>query len=113
MRIGLLHPGEIGAAVGAALRARGTTVLWASSGRSPATVERAERAGLEDVGTVQELSRRSDAILSVCPPHAAVAAARTVAEFPGVYVDANAVSPATARTIAGVVHRRSGAGSAR
>lgn len=98
--VGLLHPGEMGASVGAALRARGETVLWASSGRSAATTERARRAGLEDAGDVGELCRRSEILLSVCPPHAAVDVARTAEGFTGTYVDANAISPATARSIA-------------
>ena len=34
MRIGLLHPGEMGSAIGAALRGNGHEVLWASQGRS-------------------------------------------------------------------------------
>lgn len=101
--VGLLHPGEMGAALGAALRARGTTVLWASAGRSEATAQRATDAGLEDVGDVDELARRSDVIVSVCPPHAAVDLARSVSAFRGLFVDANAVSPATAREIAAVV----------
>jgi len=105
MKIGLLHPGEMGAAVGAALRISGHTVLWASTGRSAVTAERAEQAGLEDVGTVEELSGRSDVILSLCPPHVAVDIARSVTRFAGIYVDANAVSPATARTIAALVGR--------
>ena len=41
MTIGLLHPGEMGAAIGAAVRASGQTVLWASRARSAATAERA------------------------------------------------------------------------
>jgi 3-hydroxyisobutyrate dehydrogenase-like beta-hydroxyacid dehydrogenase len=103
--IGLLHPGEMGAAIGAALRASGKTVLWTSTGRSPVTAKRAEEAGLEDVGTIEELGRRSDVILSLCPPHAAVDVARSLTRFAGIYVDANAVSPPTARTIAGLVGR--------
>lgn len=47
--IGLLHPGEMGAAIGSVLRERGHTVLWASSGRSAATTRRAESGGLIDV----------------------------------------------------------------
>jgi len=31
--IGILHPGEMGSAVGAAARAGGARVLWASAGR--------------------------------------------------------------------------------
>lgn len=103
--IGLLHPGEMGAAVGAALRARDHAVLWASAGRSAATAERAARAGLEDAGTVEELARRCEVILSVCPPHAAVEVARPLGGFTGIYVDANAVSPATAQAIARLVGR--------
>ncbi len=105
VRIGLLHPGEMGAAVGAVLRARGETVLWASQARSAQTARRAEEAGLEDAGTVAELSRRSEMILSVCPPHAALAVAQSVAGFSGVFVDANAVAPASARAIARTVGR--------
>src|SRR3954449_1066746 len=98
--IGLLHPGEMGAAIGAALRANGCRVAWASAGRSAETRRRAEEAGLEDAGRVEELARRSEVILSVCPPYAAGEVARSVAAFGGLYVDANAVAPSTARTLA-------------
>lgn len=103
--VGLLHPGEMGSAVGAALRERGKTVLWASAGRSPATAERAEAAGLEVASDVAELCRRCEILLSVCPPHAAVDVAREAAGFAGIYVDANAISPDTARTIAALQAR--------
>jgi 3-hydroxyisobutyrate dehydrogenase-like beta-hydroxyacid dehydrogenase len=95
----------MGAALAAALREKGESVLWASAGRSPATAERARDAGLEDAGTVEELVLRSDVIFSVCPPAAAVDVARSAAASGGIYVDANAVSPATARAIAGLVAR--------
>jgi 3-hydroxyisobutyrate dehydrogenase-like beta-hydroxyacid dehydrogenase len=44
-------------------------------------------------------------ILSVCPPHAAVDVARQVAAagYAGCYVDANAISVATAEQVAGIV----------
>ena len=99
MTVGLLHPGEMGAAVGDTLREAGQTVLWASAGRSAETAGRAMRAGLEDVGTAEELARRSAVILSVCPPHAALEVAQSVAGLEGVFVDANAVSPVKAREI--------------
>ncbi len=99
--IGLLHPGEMGSAVGAAARANAVRVLWASEGRSRGTRERAAAAGLEDAKTLVALVAGSDVILSICPPHAAVEVARAVAaqRFRGIYVDANAVSPPTAREI--------------
>ena len=99
--VGLLHPGEMGAAVGAVLRGQGVRVVWASEGRSEETRARAEAAGLEDAGSVVEVTR-SDVVFSICPPHAALEVARS-AEFAGVYVDANAVSPATAREVAEAV----------
>jgi 3-hydroxyisobutyrate dehydrogenase-like beta-hydroxyacid dehydrogenase len=101
--IGLLHPGEMGAAVGQCLTAQGHTVLWASQGRGPATAERAAAAGLTDVGTVAELSGRAGIIFSVCPPHAALEVARSVAGFSGLFVDANAIAPETARSVAAVL----------
>jgi 3-hydroxyisobutyrate dehydrogenase-like beta-hydroxyacid dehydrogenase len=101
--IGLLHPGEMGAAIGAVLRGRGQRVVWASEERSADTRKRADEAGLEDAGSVEELVRRSEVILSVCPPHAALEVAGSVAGFRGVFVDANAIAPATAREVAAVV----------
>lgn len=57
---------------------------------------------MEDVGSIDALVRRADVIVSVCPPASAMAVARSIcsAGFDGVYVDVNAVSPATAREIA-------------
>jgi 3-hydroxyisobutyrate dehydrogenase-like beta-hydroxyacid dehydrogenase len=100
--VGLLHPGEMGAAVGAVLRGQGTRVVWASDGRSEETRARAEAAGLEDVGSVGEVAR-SDVVFSICPPHAALEVARSLEGFGGIYVDANAVSPATAVQVGAVV----------
>ena len=108
LTIGLLHPGEMGAALGAALRERGHDVLWASAGRSAATRERADRAGLRDAGSVVALARSSDLVVSVCPPDAALDVARAVAGWASVFVDANAVSPATVRAIRGVIEETGG-----
>jgi 3-hydroxyisobutyrate dehydrogenase-like beta-hydroxyacid dehydrogenase len=103
--VGLLHPGEMGAAVGAVLRQRGIDVLWASDGRSDETTARANAAGLSDAESIAALARRADVILSVCPPHAARDVAAAVVDFDGVYVDANAVAPATVRELgAGFEH---------
>jgi len=100
--VGLLHPGEMGAAVGAVLRGRGHRVLWASEGRSAETRARAEAAGLADVGTAKEVAR-SEVVFSICPPHAALEVAASLGTFGGVYVDANAVSPATAAKVGDAV----------
>jgi 3-hydroxyisobutyrate dehydrogenase-like beta-hydroxyacid dehydrogenase len=101
--IGILHPGEMGAAVGKCLTGAGHVVLWASHGRGSATVARARAAGLADAGSIQELAGRSEVILSICPPHAALDVGRAVRGFGGTYVDANAISPATADRVSRVV----------
>ena len=101
--IGVLHPGEMGAAVGRCLTGRGHTVLWASAGRGPDTAARAAAAGLTDVGTVKAMAGQAEVIMSVCPPLAAMDVARAVAGFGGLYVDANAVAPATAQAIGQVI----------
>jgi 3-hydroxyisobutyrate dehydrogenase-like beta-hydroxyacid dehydrogenase len=103
--IGLLHPGDMGAAVGRCLRMRGHTVLWAAQGRSAATAARADAAGMTGVGSVSDITSRAGLIMSICPPHAALDVAREVAGsgFGGLFVDANAISPATAGEVAGIV----------
>ncbi|MFE6623261.1 DUF1932 domain-containing protein [Streptomyces sp. NPDC057740] len=102
--IGLLHPGSMGSAFGAQLRARGHIVLWCPDGRSDATRRRAEQAGLEPQA-LPELISRSDVLLSLCPPAAAEETAAQVAELGTagvgtVYVEANAVSPPRVQRIA-------------
>jgi 3-hydroxyisobutyrate dehydrogenase-like beta-hydroxyacid dehydrogenase len=106
----LLHPGEMGSAVAAAAGASGAHIVWASEGRSPSTRNRAALCGLDDVGLIDRLIAESDFIISVCPPDAAIEVARSVAarHFPGVYVDANATSPATTRTIAALIEGAEG-----
>ena len=103
MIVGLLHPGEMGSAVGGAAAANGHEVLWASEGRSEATRARAE--ALRDVGSVAALVAESDVVLSICPPHAALDVARACAGLAGIYVDANAISPPRATEVAGVQPR--------
>jgi 3-hydroxyisobutyrate dehydrogenase-like beta-hydroxyacid dehydrogenase len=105
--VALLHPGEMGSAIGACLARRGFRVVWASSGRSAATRSRANAAGLEDLGSLERALGAADLALSVCPPHGALALAREVAGhgFEGVFVDANAISPETARAVGRTVEK--------
>ncbi|HWP59128.1 MAG TPA: DUF1932 domain-containing protein [Candidatus Acidoferrales bacterium] len=103
--IALLHPGNMGATIGAAAATSGAEVVWVSERRSAATRERARQAGLVDARTLPNALAQSDVVLSVCPPHAALDIAREVARhgFKGVYVDANAVSRATVQKIGEIV----------
>jgi 3-hydroxyisobutyrate dehydrogenase-like beta-hydroxyacid dehydrogenase len=95
VRVGLLHPGEMGAAIGAVLVEHGHTVLWRPEGRSEQTAGRAAAARL----TPAEDFDTAEVILSVCPPHAALDVARCLQGTAALVIDANAVSPMTARCI--------------
>ena len=103
--IGILHPGAMGAAVGNALKPVAGAVIWAAAGRSLTTSKRAETADLVGVPDVAELARR------VRRGHLGLPAGRRAGggrgggaaarRRPGpLYVDANAVSPATVTGIA-------------
>ena len=87
----------MGAAVGALL----PRAAWVPQGRSAATAERAGRAGLR---ALQDAAQ-ADVILSICPPDAALELARAHAGFDGLYVDANAIAPATRDAIAALMPR--------
>lgn len=104
--VGVLHPGAMGAAIGSALKARAGVVIWAADGRSQATSKRAELADLTAVPDIAALARRSDLIVSILPPHAALDVAEQVAAALAgcsdrpLYLEANAVAPSTVRRIA-------------
>lgn len=103
--VALLHPGEMGSAIGACLVEAGHRTRWVAAGRGPESRRRAAEAGLTECADLAAALAGADAVLSVCPPHAARDVARAVAAhgFAGLYCDANAVAPATAREIAGIV----------
>ena len=103
--VALLHPGDMGSALGACLVANGHQVVWASAGRSAGTRARADAAGLVDKVTIGRAVGAADIVLSVCPPHAALDLAEAVAalEFEGLYVDANAIAPDTTREVGALV----------
>ena len=100
--VGVLHPGAMGVTIAATCAVGGAAdVLWCPAGRSPESIDRAASAGLTGVETLAELVERSDVVVSVCPPGAALDVAAEVATigFDGVYVDANAIAPDTARAV--------------
>ncbi|MFE0022220.1 DUF1932 domain-containing protein [Amycolatopsis sp. NPDC059021] len=107
--VALLHPGDMGAAVGKQLVDKGIRTTWIAGGRGAATQARAEAAGLEAREEPRELADCS-VVISVCPPAAALDVAASVAAtgFRGVYLDANAISPEHAREIDALFARRGG-----
>ena len=100
MRIGILHPGAMGASIGLSLLASAHEVGWVSDGRSADSHNRAKQ--FEAFATLDDMSSWADGIISVCPPDAAIAQAQAVyaTAFDGLYVDANAIAPRSAKDIA-------------
>jgi L-threonate 2-dehydrogenase len=106
-RIAIVAPGEMGAGVGARLTQNGAVVVTLLTGRSEASVQRAQAAGMEGVlpGDLSAV----DLILSIVPPGEAVALAEQLAPVLGraadkpIYVDCNAISPATVERVAAIV----------
>jgi 3-hydroxyisobutyrate dehydrogenase-like beta-hydroxyacid dehydrogenase len=105
--VALLHPGNMGSTIGACAATSGARVVWASEQRSAASKARAKQAGLIEVESLAAAVGQSDIVLSVCPPEFATEVAEAVAaqKFKGIYVDANAVSRATAEQIGKIVQR--------
>ena len=96
----------MGAAIGRQLVDTGHEVLWASEGRSQDTRDRAKKHGLMERPQLAELAREAELIFSICPPEAAMRLVQDLlqVEYQGLFVDANAVSPNTARLIANIAH---------
>jgi 3-hydroxyisobutyrate dehydrogenase-like beta-hydroxyacid dehydrogenase len=92
---GILHPGAMGAAVGAMAANSGFDVYWASENRRPQSRARAEQAGFRDAGSMARLCETSTLIASVCPPEFAeqVADGVLAGGFRGTFLDANAIAP--------------------
>lgn len=99
----------MGAAVAHKFTKSGCTVLTTLDGRSPATVERAKAAGMEDA-PLTVIAQRVSWVLSILPPSSALSFAE---QFKKAYdeaspnaklafVDCNAVSPETAKRVARV-----------
>jgi 3-hydroxyisobutyrate dehydrogenase-like beta-hydroxyacid dehydrogenase len=107
--VGVLHPGKMGAAVGSALKPAASAVIWAAAGRSVRTSKRAEISDLVGVPDTDELVRRADVVIALCPPDAArdlaeaVAAAAAGRAQPPLYVEANTVPVQTVREIAALL----------
>src|SRR3954451_17677650 len=95
LRVGVLHPGAMGVTIAQSAMDSGCKVFWASDGRRSNTRERADRAGLIDLATIDRLCEQCAVILSVCPPEFAADVAQTVAAtgFTGIFADLNAVAP--------------------
>lgn len=105
-RIGILSIGEMGYHWARLLASHGVEVLTYSKGRSEVTRKRAENAGVRFVPSLARLVSESDLVVCVVVPSAAKRVAAKVAKAlikverkNLLYLDANAISPMTAREI--------------
>lgn len=104
--IAIFGAGAMGSGIGKRLTENGARVLTFLEGRSHATRERASAAGMEPAELSDMLA--ADLILSVVPPAEAIDVARQVTDAARrqdakpVFIDCNAVSPATMKDIAAI-----------
>jgi 3-hydroxyisobutyrate dehydrogenase-like beta-hydroxyacid dehydrogenase len=103
--IAVSSAGDMGHAVGAALRESGYDVVVCMAGRGAISQERAKRAGLRLLPDLDAVIRASDLFLSILPPALAGelagevgAAMRRTGNKP-LYADMNAIAPDTVRGI--------------
>ncbi|KAF2095451.1 6-phosphogluconate dehydrogenase C-terminal domain-like protein [Rhizodiscina lignyota] len=107
--IGILSIGDMGAGIARLLHAHNYKVITNVTGRSASTQSRASAASITLLPTDEDLVAQADYILSIVPPRDAIATATRIASAfkpqerqaaePLYFLDLNAISPATARTI--------------
>lgn len=105
LTIAIISPGEMGSAVGQALRSNDYRIVTYLKGRSERTRALARNAGFEICQTLTDLVSEADLILSILVPSEAVTAAAEVSKAivesnSDVYfADCNAVAPETVKQI--------------
>lgn len=105
--VAVIAAGAMGAAVGKRLTDHGVTVLTSLAGRSAATAARAAAAGMVPASDAEIAA--ADFVLSILPPGDALALAQRFAPALGasnakpIYVECNAVNPATVERIAAAI----------
>ncbi|EWC48142.1 hypothetical protein DRE_07781 [Drechslerella stenobrocha 248] len=114
--VAVLAPGEMGTGIGIMLRHYGYTVATQLHGRSEYTVQRARDAQFHCYPSDEDIIAECMYVFSIVPPAEAISTARRIADAaisfasavvppehqppPLYFLDLNATSPATARTIA-------------
>jgi L-threonate 2-dehydrogenase len=105
--VAVIAPGAMGAAVGKRLAVHGVKVLTSLAGRSETSAARARDAGMAAASDAE--IGASDFLLSILPPGAALALAERFAPVlkasntKPVYVDCNAINPATVERVAAAI----------
>lgn len=106
-KVAIIAPGAMGSAVGRRLSEHGARVLTSLTGRSIATIRRAEATGM--IGADDDAIAQADVILSILPPNEAFALAERFAaplsraSHKAIFADCNSINVETVRRIAAVI----------
>ena len=105
-KVAIIAPGAMGSAVGRRLSEHGARVLTSLTGRSIATIRRAEMTGM--IGADDDAIAQADLILSILPLNEAFALAERLAaplsaSHEAIFADCNAINVETVRRIDAVV----------
>jgi L-threonate 2-dehydrogenase len=105
--VAIIAPGAMGAGIGKRLTGHGVRVITTLAGRSAATAARAREAGM--IAASDGEIAAADFILSILPPGDALTLAQQIApalaasNAKPVYVDCNAINPATVEQVAAAI----------
>ncbi|WP_027388073.1 NAD(P)-dependent oxidoreductase [Chryseobacterium gregarium] len=100
--IGILYPGDMGAAIAEILLKNKFRVVTAGAGRSLKTLNHINRANIEDLQSLEKVIDESDILLSVNSPNKSIEIAEEAARYMGssqkhrIFVDLNSNTPEAA-----------------
>ncbi|MDP6549152.1 MAG: DUF1932 domain-containing protein [Dehalococcoidia bacterium] len=112
--VAILSPGDMGHAVGQLLREHELRVVTCLAGRSGRTRTLAEKAGIEDMSSLEEMVKRSDVILSITVSEVVPAVCQAVADAiratgsDVLFAECNAIAPQVARRMETVIETAGG-----
>ena len=107
--VAILSPGDMGHAVGQRLRENELDVVTCLAGRSDRTRALAEKAGIRDVPTMEELVEQSDIVMSMTVSAAVPALCQQVADAlmatgsDVLFAECNAISPRLVRELEPII----------
>ena len=107
--VAILSPGDMGHAVGQRLRENELDVITCLAGRSERTRTLADKAGIRDVATMEELVEQSDLVMSMTVSAAVPGLCRQVADAitatgsDTLFAECNAIAPQLTRDLEPVI----------
>ena len=103
MIIGLIGLGEMGSEIGRYLVMNDLEVISVYEGRSEISKKRASKYKIRDAGSIEQLCKISDLVISIIPPDKAIETANLYTSYKNkdgqIYCDLNAISTITAKKI--------------